>query len=176
MNIRRSSLAVAAVVLVLLAGSTREAEAAILIDLSVDVSSPAPSAYLYSYTLTNLATSDHDIFAFMLDVDAGATLTSIAASPGWSTAYAPGDSVISWDSADATADLAPGASLVFSFIADLGPGSREFVVLGIDGNADLDFASGTSLAPLAAVPEPGGVMLLVSGVGLCCIALTRKAA
>ena len=120
----------------------------------------ASGSTLYSYTVTNLGTSTSNIGEFDINVSTDAALTSIVNPTGFLALYTTGDSFISFLSTDASFDLKPLASVVFSFESVIGPGIQDDLVRSFDS----PFAQnpGSTIAPRT-VPEPASLAL--SGLG-----------
>src|SRR5262249_48847422 len=125
----RSITFATAVVAALLAAPP--ARAGFVVAVSAQVTPNAGGLYHYVYTLAVDAGSTLSALDFGLDVPAGANLSAIATTSGWSAAYSPGDTLIYWSAPfDGSADLMPGAAAVFAFSSLLGPGPQGYSTFG----------------------------------------------
>lgn len=124
--------------------------------------------FTYDYTLTNtsLPADGTFIFDFFLDVAPfpGAVLSGINGPAGWNdlgNIFSDNATFIDWN-ASLGSEIAPGVSLDgFLFSSDLAIGDRPFTVLFADGSGT---PLGSSFDGTSAIPEPGSLLLLVSGL------------
>jgi hypothetical protein len=163
---RSIAFATAVVTSLFAAGPTR---AGFVVAVSAQVTPGSGGLFRYVYTLSVDAGSTFSALDFGLDVAAGANLSSIATTSGWSAAYTPGDTLIYWFAPfDGSRDVLPGETAVFAFSSPLGPGPQGYSTFGqnpvtFDSDIQYGTASGPAVSVSSAVPAPPSVVLALAG-------------
>jgi hypothetical protein len=128
----------------------------------------------YDYELFNPGDSTENIFDFGLYFEGTPVEDSVIAPAGWSSISGLG--FIGWFSTDPANDLFVGSTLGgFSFESALGPGDIVFSSLGanaVTGEVGVTEYGQTTGPNLTAVPEPGTLLLL--GTGLTTLVARRR--
>lgn len=168
---RFRSLALAALLVSACGVLSPPAVGGLVASLTVAVTPQAGGLILYEYTLVNQSTSTPPIAQFDLAIADDADVQAISAPSGWGFDAPIGGGYVSFFVEDAGAELAPGATGLFSFLSHLGPAMFDYFVTAIDP-PDFDVMEGRILAPGAAVPEPAGLAL--AGIGLSMLVCLRR--
>jgi hypothetical protein len=143
------------------------ARADLITSLTPEITPQAGGRLHYTYMLSNSGSSDIGVVALNLAIPEDADLQSLFGPAGWDILYAPGDTVVSWESPAPSLDIIPGTFGVFGFTSPLAPGADEFSILGFDDSTfRLESNTGFVAAPSDAVPvpEPGSLVLLSAGI------------
>jgi len=131
--------------------------------LTVSVTPQAGGLNLYEYTLVNDPTSTLPIAQFDLAVAADADIQGVFAPSGWGFEAPAGEGYVSFFVESSGAELAPGATGLFSLLSSFGPAEFDYAIIGIVP-PNIDIQEGQIQAPGAAVPEPSALAL--AGLGL----------
>lgn len=154
--------------LVVISFGGQSAHAGMITSLNVNVMPIDQGLFKYDYFLNNESSSTASVLLLEVDLSSEANLQSIVNPVGWDNDYAPGNTVLSWFSTDATFNLQPGGSLSFTFLSPLNATPLPFSVLGLDNvTFDVDSNDGTILSagvsPSTPVPESSSFSLMVCG-------------
>ncbi len=150
-----------AVALAAIAVSGHSAHAGLITTLEVTTEVVAGGLTEYDYTLSNLSASTINASFLFIAVDTTANLTALSGPTGWDISYATGDVAVGFTSPDASVDILPGSSGVFSFDSPLPPDLASYQVAGIDASGDFLTNDGVILS--ASVPEPASALPLAAG-------------
>lgn len=174
MNVKRLVGAMAFLTCVALAAC---AKADLIVNLDGRATPVQSGGFDYSYVLENLSSSTLPIIGFDIEVGTGADLSSITGPTGWTVSYRTGDPRVSWESPDASFDIAPGDQRSFSFHSFLGPASRTYNILSLDEDTgEFQPSSGQVVGPsTTSVPEPASMRMSLLGLALVSGYVVRKA-
>jgi hypothetical protein len=177
--------------LVLVAAFAVTAHASILATATYTDSQVSPGVFDYSLTLNNTGTTTIGTFWFSWIPGAGflsAAPTDITSPTGWNDITTNGNKAIQWTT---TSDLlAPGDSISgFSFESTETPAQMAGPFLGSGlGSGDPETTTFvyiaapladpgdqiTATAEVAATPEPGSMLLTLTGLGLVALSLKSR--
>jgi hypothetical protein len=138
------------------------------VDATVSGSGAPTDPYVYGYEVFNDISSDEDIWDFWIFLDPSGTVGvfEIVAPLGWDWVFTDtGDPTVAFEyvewPSDWGSEIVPGASQDGFGFKSLGPpGTVDYRVEGTWGG----FEESTTTGPVAAVPEPGTMLLLGCGI------------
>ena len=156
--------------LTLLICAAVHAHAQVVVPSTVNFNS-GTGLYNYAYSVTNNGPA-FDLAILNVPVAPASNLLSLLAPTGFGISFDPGVGIVSFfeDSDPGTTQtFLPGSTNgLFTFSSAFAPGAVTFDALDANG----DTYTGTTQAPITAVPEPGTFLLL--GLGVLATSFRRR--